>query len=154
MTATVSRSPGEGGVLFTTGTQNAGYVMFVLGDRLCFDYNAFGDHTLIESDVTIPADARELTVRFERIGRAGRIEIRIDGLPCGAADVPYAMRMMSSIGASIGSGTHSPVSTAYTGPFPFEGTLHEVTVDVDPSRSETERRAEAEARLAAEMTKQ
>ena len=38
MTATVSRNPGDDGVLFTTGTQNSGYAFFVKDDRLCFDY--------------------------------------------------------------------------------------------------------------------
>ena len=154
MTAKVTRSPGDDGVLYSTGNQNAGMAMFVDGDRLCFDYNAFGAHTLVVSEVEIPADASELSVRFERDGRVGSAEVRIDGAPCGRADIPYVMRMMSSIGADVGRGNNSAVSTAYSGVFPFAGTLHELTVDVDKSRSELQREQEAKDRFDAEMSKQ
>jgi arylsulfatase len=154
MTATVTRAPGEDGVLYAQGTQNAGFSLFVQDDRLCFDYNAFGDHTLVTSEVPIPADATHLSVRFERTGQTGAAELRIDGDPCGRGDIAYTMRMMSSIGASIGTGANSPVSDQHTGRFPFGGTLHELTVDVDPSRTEREREAEAKARYDAEMNTQ
>ena len=155
MTATVDRTDGDDGILFSTGTQNAGYSFFVQDDRLCFDYNAFGDHTLVRSEVPVPADAREMAVRFERTGRrTGSIELRIDGDPCASADIPYVMRMMSSIGADVGHGNGSPVSTEYSGRFPFTGTLHELVVEVDPSRSERERMEQAKDRYDGEMTKQ
>jgi arylsulfatase len=154
MTASVTRAPGEDGILFTAGTQNSGLVFFVKDDRLWFDYNAFGDSTLVTSEVAIPADARQLTARFERSGQTGSLELRIDGDPCGRADIPWVMRMTSSIGARIGRGTHSPVSREFTGPFPFEGALHELVVEVDPSRSERERAEQAADRFDSEMSKQ
>ena len=155
MNATVTREPGQDGVLFSTGTHSAGYAMFVQDDRLCFDYNSFNDHTLVRSDVEIPSGERKLSVRFERgEGRAATITVSIDGQACGEGDVAYTMGMMSSYGADIGRGTTSPVSEAYSGPFPFAGTIHELTFDVDPSRSELERDAEAAERYEAEMNKQ
>ena len=155
MTARVTRAPGDDGILYTTGTQNSGFSFFVKDDRLCFDYNAFGDHTLVVSEAAIPADATELTIRFERTGRReGSAEVRIDGDPAGRADIPWIMRLMSSIGADIGRGTHSAVSPEYSGPFPFVGTLHELTVDVDPSRSRREREQQAKDRYDSEMTRQ
>ncbi|MEL7206684.1 MAG: arylsulfatase [Actinomycetota bacterium] len=154
MTASVTRDAGQGGILLAMGTQNSGLVFFVKDDRLCFDYNAFGDHTLVTSDPTIPAGATQLTARFERTGRTGALELRIDGEPCGRADIPWVMRMVGSNGTDIGKGTHSPVSREFTGPFPFEGTLHEVTVDLDKTRSERERDEQAAARYDSEMTTQ
>ena len=154
MTARVTRAPGEDGVLFSTGTQNAGYSFFVQDDRLCFDYNAFGDHALVRSEVPIPADATDLSVRFERTGRTGSAEVLIDGDACGRVDLPYVMRMMSSIGADIGRSYQSPVSPQYEVPFRFAGTLHELTVEVDPSQSEREREAQAQDRYDAEMARQ
>ncbi|MDZ7676673.1 MAG: arylsulfatase [Acidimicrobiales bacterium] len=155
MTASVTRATGEDGILFTTGTQNSGLVFFVKDDRLCFDYNAFGDHTFVTSETTVPDDAAQLTARFERTGRAtGSIELRIDGDRCGRADVPWVMRMTGSIGADVGKGTHSPVSPEIDGPFPFEGTLHELVIDLDPSGSRRERDEQAAARYDSEMSKQ
>jgi arylsulfatase A-like enzyme len=154
MHASVTRAPGEDGILFSAGTQNSGLVFFVKDDRLWFDHNAFGDSTVVTSQTAIPADATELTARFERTGRTGSLELRIDGDPCGRADIPWVMRMTSSIGARIGRGTHSPVSREITGPFPFQGTLHELVVEVDPSRSERERAEQAAARYDSEMSQQ
>ena len=154
MTATVMRAQGEDGVLFTTGTQNSGYAFFVKDDHLCFDYNSFGDHTLVRSEVPIPAAAKELSVRFERSGRTGSAEVSIDGNACGREDIPWVMRMMSSVGADIGRSHNSPVSPEYAAPFRFAGTLHELVVSVDPSRSEREREEQARARFAAEMSTQ
>ena len=49
-----TRPPGDEGVLYATGTENSGISVFVQDDRLVVDYNAFGDHTVVESDVAVP----------------------------------------------------------------------------------------------------
>jgi arylsulfatase len=54
----------------------------------------------------------------------------IDGTPCGSAEVPFAMFIISSVGPSVGYDHGSPVSARYAGPFPFRGVLHKVAVDV------------------------
>ena len=54
LTATVDRAAGDGGVLYALGNGNAGLSVFVQDDRLVFDYNAFGDHTVVESDGPCP----------------------------------------------------------------------------------------------------
>ena len=60
------------------------------------------------------------------------------------------MTMMSSFGPSVGYDHGSAVSQRYAGPFPFDGTLHDVTVQL-LSRDEVEaQRAEA----AIEMSRQ
>ncbi|MDO9176634.1 MAG: sulfatase-like hydrolase/transferase, partial [Actinomycetota bacterium] len=41
LTARVTRSAGDEGVLYATGTENSGFSLFVQHDRLVFDYNAF-----------------------------------------------------------------------------------------------------------------
>jgi arylsulfatase len=60
------------------------------------------------------------------------------------------MRMISSVGSSIGYDHGSAVSASYDAPFPFAGVLHEVVIDVANPRSDGA--AEAEAR--AEMSRQ
>ena len=144
MTAVVDRPAGAGGVLFATGTENSGISFFVQGDRLVFDYNCFNDHTVLESEVPVPEGPAELSVRFRREGAAARIELRIDGTPCGATTAPFAMHIISSVGASVGLDRGSPVSLRYQAPFPFEGTIEKVVVDVtrkeDPAAAESARR--------------
>ena len=66
MTAFADVAAGDEGVLYATGTENAGFSFFVQGGRLVFDYNVFGDHTVIESDVDVPTGPTELSVAVER----------------------------------------------------------------------------------------
>ena len=62
-------------------------------------------------------------VRFRRNGSGGAATLVVDGTTCGSMEVPFAMRIISSVGASVGFDHGSPVSERYRGPFPFEGTL-------------------------------
>lgn len=151
LTARVTREAGQGGVVFATGTENSGIAVFVQEDRLVVDYNAFDDHTVIESALAIPAGDAELTVRFRRRdGRSGSIEVLVDGVSAGRVDVPMYMRMISSVGSSIGFDHGSAVSTRYVAPNPFTGTLHEVVIQL------VERAApdSVEAQARAEMSRQ
>lgn len=131
LTARITRRAGDEGVLFATGTENSGLSVFVQGDRLVLDYNAFDVHTLVESDIAVPVGRSELTVRLRRgDGRVGGAEIAVDGTSAGRADLSLFMRMISSVGASIGYDHGSPVSTRYAAPFTFTGQLHEVEIQL------------------------
>ncbi len=135
MVATVSRGPGDDGVIFATGTENSGMSVFVQDDRLVVDYNAFDDHTIVVSDAEVPTGDSVLTVKLRRAeGSAGSVALEVDGVPSGSADLPLLMRIMSSVGASIGHDHGSAVSQRYTGPFPFAGTLQELVIQLSPDR--------------------
>jgi arylsulfatase len=151
MTARLTRSEDDDGVLFATGTANAGLSWFVEDGRLVFDYNAFGDHTLIESRSSLPAGAVTAELRFARAGGEGDFEMTVDGVGVGTAHVPLAMRFMSSIGHSVGFDNGSPVSPRYAAPNPFTGTLHEIEIVLAPGRPDP---ADAEAASAAAMSQQ
>ena len=135
LTATVTLAEGDEGVLFATGTQNSGISMFVQGGRLVLDYNAFSDHTIIESDMLLPVGDVELAVRLRRgDGMAGRAEVVVDGRVAGSADLGLFMRMISSIGPSVGGDHGSAVSERYAAPYEFTGTLHEIVVQASPEK--------------------
>jgi arylsulfatase A-like enzyme len=135
LTARVTSASGDEGVLYAMGSQNAGVSVFVQGGRLVCDYNAFGAHTVIESDVEVPAGPSTLGVKVRRgDGFAGSVALEVDGRPAGGADLPLLMRVISSSAASVGMDHGSPVSPRYEAPFPFSGTLHEVVVQASPDR--------------------
>ncbi len=46
----------------------------------------------------------------------GSIEVAVDGVDAGRADVALFMRMISSVGSSLGCDHGSAVSTRYTSP--------------------------------------
>jgi arylsulfatase len=136
LVAHVDRTDGGEGVLYATGTENSGLSVFVQDDRLVLDYNAFDDHTVIESSIEVPRGEARLGVKVRRAsGRAGAATIEIDGVECGAAKLPLLMGVISSVGASVGEDHGSAVSARYDAPFTFSGTLHEVAIQVNPERS-------------------
>jgi arylsulfatase len=134
ITATIDRPAGANGVLFATGTENSGVSLFIDADRLVFDYNAFGAHTLVTSTRPVPHGACTVGVDFQRLGRNGTATVLIDGEPCGTADIPMVMRMMSSASVSVGADLGSPVSDAYAIPNEFTGTITRVDVQLAPER--------------------
>jgi len=117
--------------------------------RLVFDYNCFGDHLVVESEVDVPVGRSEVGVRFRRTGKGGAATLLIDGRECGSLLVPFAMTMISSVGPSIGYDHGSPVSERYSGHFPFEGRLERLEVTlIRRGSADKEARAEAEQRAA------
>jgi arylsulfatase A-like enzyme len=145
--ATIERPAGAGGVLYATGTENSGVSVFVRDDRLTLDYNCFGDHHLVTSEIDVPVGASVVGVRFRRTGKNGTATLVIDDVECGTVDIPFVMRMISSIGPSIGYDHGSRVSNEYDGEYRFEGTLARVDIQLVSERSaEAAQSAEADAR--------
>ena len=137
LSARVTRQQGDEGVIWATGSASAGVAIFVQKERLVVDYNAFDDHTIVESDRPVPEGDSTLEVSFRRTGRdTGTLAMAINGQRCGVADLPFMMRSISSLGASIGFDHGSPVSELYDGPFAFSGTLHLVEIDLGRSTAE------------------
>jgi arylsulfatase len=152
--ATVDRPAGAGGVIYALGTENSGVSLFVRDDRLVFDYNAFDDHTIVTSEVPVPAGASVIGVEFRRTGAGGRADLVIDGERVGGGDIPTVLFMMSSIGPSVGYDHGSAVSSAYEAPFAFEGDLERVDIQCYRSFDELTAKAEAEAQARAELSRQ
>ncbi len=151
LTARLTLAAGDEGVIFATGTENSGVSVFVQDDRLVVDYNAFDDHTILESDVVLPEGDVTVTVAVRRgPSRTGTMRMAIDGVASGSVGLALFMSMMSSVGPSIGEDHGSPVSTRYAAPFPFGGVLHEIEIQL-LSKEDAEAR-DAEAR--AEMSRQ
>jgi arylsulfatase A-like enzyme len=145
--ATIDRPAGAGGVLYATGTENSGVSVFVRDNRLTLDYNCFGDHHLVTSDIDVPVGASVVGVRFRRTGKNGHATLVIDGAECGTVDIPFVMRMISSIGPSIGYDHGSRVSNEYDDEFPFAGALQRVDIQlISERRAEAAEAAEADAR--------
>jgi hypothetical protein len=132
LTAQVQRDEGDEGVLWATGTENSGISVFVQGDRLVVDHNAFDDHTVIESDRPVPVGDVTLTARFRRDhgSRGGSVALAIDGTDAGGAAIDLAMVVISSVGSSIGLDHGSAVSPRYRSPFPFSGDLRELAIEI------------------------
>ena len=150
MTARLTSESRDEGVLYATGNENSGMTIFIQESHLVVDYNAFDEHTIVESDVPIPEGENVLLVKIERTSRtSGRVELAVNDLVCGSAELPFMMRMISSIGASVGYDHGSAVSARYDAPYEFTGELHEVVIELGARTS-----AETQTAAKAEMSRQ
>ncbi|MBU2134969.1 MAG: arylsulfatase [Alphaproteobacteria bacterium] len=148
LAASVTRAADDEGVLYATGNANSGMSIFVQGRRLVVDYNAFGEHTIIESQREVPAGQAVLSVHLRRVkGPTGVLTLAIDGEACGQVDLPLMMTMMSSVGASVGEDHGLPVSDRYHGAYPFSGALHQIDIQLG-SRASAEDAAQARMEMA------
>jgi arylsulfatase len=77
---------------------------------------------------------------------AGDLSLQIDGANVASASVPLYMRMMSSVGPSVGYDHGSPVSQRYSAPFEYTGTLHEVVIEAGKPRTDV-KAAEAQSEM-------
>ncbi len=145
--AAVERRAGDGGVIYSTGSASSGMSLFVQEERLVLDYNCFGEHLLVESDIAVPEGPSTLGIRFRRLGveelgtdglgTEGQATLVVDGSDCGTLRIPFVMRIISSLGPSVGADHGSPVSNRYAGSFPFRGVIHRVDIELLPTRGST-----------------
>jgi len=105
---------------------------------LVFDYNYFGDHFIAESDSQVPSGTSVVGVKFRRAKKDADVELLVNEQVVGAMHLPKFMRMMSSVGASVGYDDGSPVSERYSNEFHFSGHIERVDIDVIPSDREAE----------------
>ena len=145
--ARIERPRQAGGVLYATGTASSGVSVFIQNDRLVFDYNCFGEHSVVESDHEVPVGSSRVGVRFRRVGDGGHATLVIDGTDSGTIEFAFVMRIISSLGASVGSDHGSQVSERYSDSFPFAGTLHQVDIQLVSERSATTASAEGRAAI-------
>lgn len=145
LTATITRQKNDQGVLFSTGTENSGISIFIQNERFVVDYNAFDDHSVVRSNIEIPIGYSTLRAQFRRLKRGGEITIYVNEEPSGSIEIPLFMRMISSVGSSIGYDHGSAVSPQYESPFPFSGELHQIEIQLAASRASDADQAQARA---------
>ena len=154
LTARITRAAGDEGVIWATGNENSGVSVFVQDDRLVVDYKSFDHRTIVESTAEVPVGDSTLSVHLERDSRTtGWVEVSVDGEQAGRGEIPFYMRMVSSVGSSVGLDHGSAVSERYDAPFVFSGTLHDVMVQL-PSRRGADATNEVAAAERTEMSRQ
>ena len=134
ITAEVERSNAdEEGVLFATGSLAGGFSIYVQDNRLCIDYNSRENHTIGQSESSLPLGRSTLTATLSsQTGGRGVVTLSVDGRDVGQVDIPSLGGIAVRGGADIGADRLSPVSQSYEAPFEFSGTIHVVDVKITP----------------------
>ncbi len=152
--AKVRRQDGQNGVIYATGTENSGFSFFVHNDHLLFDYNVFGEHLVVESPQKLSGGEVMLSLKFRRTGKGGDVAIFENGIELAKMDLPFVMRMISSVGSSVGYDHGSPVAAEYServDGYHFEGRIDFVEINLISTRPDAETDG---ARARAEMGRQ
>jgi arylsulfatase len=133
---------GAEGVIISQGGNTGGYCLFIKDKKLHYGYNYLGSQEfLVSSKDNLPEGAVELRFEFEPTGKPdlahgkgtpGRAQLYINGKLSGQGDLPVTIPLAISIseGLECGRDSCSRVSSQYTAPFEFTGTIHDVVVDV------------------------
>jgi arylsulfatase A-like enzyme len=129
---------GAEGVLMSYGRRAAGLSLFVQGNRLIFDYNLAGRHTLVKSETELPIGRHVLGCSLIVGGGSTYVRLFCDDRELARKPVPQAFPAgFGVMPTQCGQNTPSPVSELYQAPFRFSGLLHRVIVDLDDETEET-----------------
>jgi arylsulfatase len=124
------------------GGVDGGYTLYVKDKKLHYVHNyVAAEEFHVESVEEIPEGHVELRYEFEPTGKPdikvgkgspGRGQLYINKELVGQIEMPYTVPLCLGLGAGITVGRKdgSPITDDYKVPFPFTGTLHQVTVDV------------------------
>jgi arylsulfatase len=137
------------GCLFTFGDAKSGVALYILKDRLVFDYNLFSTHIQVRSTIALPTGRFKAAAKLTKVEQTGRVTLLVDGRECGSVDIPKLIRRLWGAGMNIGHDEGLAVSKDYQVPFSFQGTLHELVLEVPPARpTPRDQRIETRADLA------
>jgi arylsulfatase len=133
---------GAEGVIVSHGNNDGGYALYIKDKKLSYVHNYVGAKVFtVTSNVDVPEGRHELRFEFEVTGKAsplegkgapGRAQLYIDRKLVANEVLPVTVPLSFGLGALFlcGRGSHSSVTSAYEGEFPFTGTIQKVIVDV------------------------
>ena len=133
---------GAEGVVISQGGSSGGYSLFIKDKKLHYAYNYVSSKEfLVSSTENVPEGPVELRFEFEPTGKPdvmkgkgapGRAQLYINGKLSGEGDLSVTIPIDIGIteGLVCGRDPGSSVSSEYSPPFDFTGTIHDVVVDV------------------------
>jgi arylsulfatase len=133
---------GASGVVVAQGGRYGGFTLYVKDGHLAYETNANGHSTgKLISTQQLPAGKVHVALEFVPDDKtqpapapaparivSGTASLSIDGKPAGSAHITAFG--LSADTLDIGSDLGSPVTPAYQSPFPFNGIVETVTVDL------------------------
>jgi arylsulfatase len=145
---------GGDGALVARGNINSGFALYVKDGHVCFDYNAFHEHTLVRASRPLEAGRRRVELRVVRAAdRSADVTLLADGEAIGAGRISRLLAILSSTGMDLGRSL-APVNDAYAAPFVYPGRIESVTFELAERTNPADRSAEAEAKARAALTRQ
>jgi arylsulfatase len=123
----------EEGVLVAVGGMTGGFTMFIQDNKLIYDYNFLdGVHYIMESN-DLPEGTVDVKFNFIKTQDfGGKGELYVNGEKQAEAEMPQMHISTYSLAETfdVGRDTGTQVSKRYTNPFPYNGELDRVVINV------------------------
>lgn len=127
------------GAVFSLGGGDGGYGLYVRDGKPVFAGNFLGRSTTrVTSESPLPTGAVRLRAEFKYdgggLGKGGTMSLFVNDQKVGEGRMAETQGITLGLGGTldIGEDTGSAVDESYTPPFRFDGTIKQVTVDLDP----------------------
>jgi arylsulfatase len=131
---------GAEGVLVAQGGDAGGYAFFMKDGQLCFVYNYVGLDRFELRAAGVTEGRHTLRYEFEPTGEPdlangkgvpGRGQLYIDGELVANTEYPHTTPLFFELeGLSCGFDFGAPAAEVYAPPFPFTGTIRQVSIDL------------------------
>jgi arylsulfatase len=131
---------GAEGVLVAQGGDAGGYAFYMKDGQLCFVYNYVGLDRFELRAAGVPEGRHSLRYEFEPTGEPdiangkgvpGRGQLYIDGELVANTEYPHTTPLFFELeGLSCGFDFGAPAAEVYAPPFPFTGTIRQVSIDL------------------------
>jgi len=119
------------GTLLSYGRRPAGFVLYLRGGQLVFDYNVAGRHTVVAGGPV--AGSRSLGVEIADEADGATAALRVDGVEVARSALPSTFPAgFGCLTTQVGTSTPSPVSAQLAPPAVFTGRLRHVEVRLGP----------------------
>ncbi len=123
------------GVLMAFGGVAAGVTLYVDKGVPVFDYNCFDQHTVVKGTGVLSEGKAKVELAFDyqgdKPGGPATLTLKVDGKQVAQEKMTATVPGRFGIDTfGIGEDTGQPVTSAYEPPFPFNGTIQQVTVEI------------------------
>ena len=135
MTADIEPGPGAPeGVVFALGDWFGGYALYVVDGRAHFTFARAVDTLELASTTALATGRHEIAVHYEtdRAAASGHMALLVDGVEVDTTPVAGMLPMAlqhGGAGLRLAHDSGFPVSSRYTPPAPFSGTVHELRIE-------------------------
>ena len=132
ITARIERSSTSAqGTIIADGGRFGGWSVFILGNRLHYTTNNFGERCRVSSPVAIPPGAATIRADVVRTGTdEGRVRFFVDDEPAGGGVLaPFRYHNFVNEPLDVGRDSQTPVDDAYESPFVFDGRIVDVVIE-------------------------
>jgi arylsulfatase len=129
-TAVLNYTPGDRGVIYAHGGQDAGYILYIENGELAYEYNSFGKMIKLPK-AKIEPGRLEIVLDVKAIGKfMGEASLSVNGRKVSEGMVGPLLVAVAHEGLDIGLDRRAPVSYdiyAKHGAFPYTGKIESVT---------------------------